>query len=162
MYCSTCGTQLVSDQTFCPQCGRAVPPPPRIPGMEFALESYRGKIRALSIVWFVYAGISLILGFAGLSFARAFFGSHFGPFTNHPMPPGFLPLFHLAWIAVSVRSILGAVAGWGLLEHAPWGRVMAMIVAFLSLLHFPLGTALGIWTLVVLLGYRNSMLYEQL
>jgi len=25
-----------------------------------------------------------------------------------------------------------------------------------------LGTALGIWTLIVLLGYRNTTLYEQL
>lgn len=39
---------------------------------------------------------------------------------------------------------------------------MAIIVAFLSLLKFPLGTALGIWTLVVLMGYRNATLYDQL
>jgi hypothetical protein len=29
-------------------------------------------------------------------------------------------------------------------------------------LKFPIGTALGIWSLVVLLGYRNTTLYEQL
>jgi len=29
-------------------------------------------------------------------------------------------------------------------------------------LRFPLGTVLGIWTLVLLLGYRNTTLYDQL
>jgi hypothetical protein len=30
------------------------------------------------------------------------------------------------------------------------------------LLKFPVGTALGIWTLVILMGYRNATLYDQL
>jgi hypothetical protein len=40
--------------------------------------------------------------------------------------------------------------------------VVAIVAAVLSLLKFPFGTALGIWTLVVLLGYQNTTLYEQL
>ena len=34
--------------------------------------------------------------------------------------------------------------------------------AFLSILKIPIGTALAIWTLVTLLGYRNTTLYDQL
>jgi hypothetical protein len=48
------------------------------------------------------------------------------------------------------------------MERAPWGRIVAIVAAVFSLLRFPFGTALGIWTLVVLLGYRNSTLYDQL
>jgi hypothetical protein len=48
------------------------------------------------------------------------------------------------------------------MERAPWGRIVAIVAAILSLLRFPCGTALGIWTLVVLLGNRNATLYEQL
>ena len=164
MYCGNCGMQLVPGQPLCPQCGRPVPlPAPPIPGMEFAVESYRGKIRALSIVWFVYAAVTLALGVAGISFARAFFfNSQFGPFVNHPVPPMIMPLFHLMWIAIVLRAVFAAAVGWVLMEHTGWGRTVAIILAFLALLHFPLGTALGIWTLVVLLGYRNSALYEQL
>jgi hypothetical protein len=40
--------------------------------------------------------------------------------------------------------------------------MVAIIAAIFSLLKFPFGTALGIWTLVVLLGYQNSALYDQL
>jgi hypothetical protein len=67
-----------------------------------------------------------------------------------------------AWVAMLVRAGLAAAAGWGLYERAPWGQIVAIVAAILCLLKFPFGTALGIWTLVVLLGYRNSTLYEQL
>jgi hypothetical protein len=61
-----------------------------------------------------------------------------------------------------LRSGLAFVAGWGLMERAPWGRVVAIVAAFLSILKIPFGTAIAIWTLVMLLGYRNTSLYDQL
>jgi hypothetical protein len=66
-----------------------------------------------------------------------------------------------AWLFVVVRAGLALAAGWGLMERTQWGRIVAIVAAFLSLLKFPFGTALGIWTLVVFLGYRNKTLYEQ-
>jgi uncharacterized membrane protein (DUF2068 family) len=65
-------------------------------------------------------------------------------------------------VVIVVRSGLALVAGWGLMERSQWGRIVAIVAAFLSILKFPIGTALGIWTLVVLLGYRNTTLYDQL
>jgi hypothetical protein len=56
---------------------------------------------------------------------------------------------------------MALVAGWGLWERTGWGRIVAIVAAFLNILKFPFGTALGIWTLVLLLGYRNSTLYQQ-
>jgi hypothetical protein len=47
------------------------------------------------------------------------------------------------------------------MEQAPWARTVAIVAACLSLLKIPFGTALGIWTLVMLVGYRNATLYEQ-
>ncbi len=171
MYCSGCGSALAPGQVACPQCGRpAAPPVPPVPGLEFQLQNYASKIKALSVVWFIYAAFSLIAGFVGMAFARAFFAGHFGPWMHgpmgggNPMPPmWFMPaILHLAWAFIVLRSGLALVAAWGLLERAQWGRIVAIVAAFLSLLKFPFGTALGIWTLVVLLGYRNSTLYDQL
>jgi uncharacterized membrane protein (DUF2068 family) len=71
-------------------------------------------------------------------------------------------ILHFVWVMLIMRSTLALVAAWGLMERAPWGRIVAIVAAFLSLLKFPFGTALGIWTLVVLLGCRNATLYEQL
>jgi hypothetical protein len=36
------------------------------------------------------------------------------------------------------------------MTRQPWGRVLAIIFAILALIHLPLGTALGIYTLWVL------------
>lgn len=137
---------------------------PPIPGLQFQLESYAGKIRLLSIFWFIYAGLSLLLAVAGLSFARAILSGGMGPWSHGLMPPDFFgpALIHLIWIVLVLRVVLVAAAAWGLLHHEPWGQILAIVVAILSLIQFPVGTALGIWTLTVLLGYRNASLYEQL
>ncbi|MGB6974685.1 MAG: hypothetical protein WBD67_08395 [Terracidiphilus sp.] len=169
MFCSGCGQPVAPGQPLCSQCGRPVAPPiPPIPNFEFQLQTYAGRVRALSIVWFVYAGLSLLLGFVGMTFFSAFLMHAFGPwgngFDHGPFGPGwFGPAFiHLFWAMILVRTALALVAGWGLLERAPWGRVVAIVAAIFSLIKFPIGTALGIWTLVTLLGYRNSTLYDQL
>jgi hypothetical protein len=48
-------------------------------------------------------------------------------------------------------AIPGIVAGVGLLQRRGWGRVLAMVVGFLGLVNFPIGTAIGIYTFWVLL-----------
>ena len=80
------------------------------------------------------------------------------------MPPDWLGpvIMHLALPFILIRSALAFAAGWGLLERTQWGRVVAIVAAVLSLLKFPFGTAIGVWTLVMLLGYRNTTLYQQL
>ncbi len=170
MYCSGCGQPVVPGQPVCAQCGRHLASPvPPIPNFEFQLQTYAGRIRALSIVWFVYAGLSLLLGFIGMSFASTFLMHTFGPWGHGPFDHGSMgqewlgpAIIHFAWAIILVRTALALVAGWGLMERAPWGRVVAIVAGFLTLLKFPIGTALGIWTLVTLLGYRNTTLYEQL
>lgn len=170
MYCSGCGQALAPGQVVCPQCGRpSMAPVPAVPGIQFQLESYAGKVKALSVVWLIYAGLSLITGVVGLAFAHAFMSGRFGPWMhgpwmNGPMPPGwpFAFALHFAWIFIAMRAGLALAAGWGLWERSPWGRIVAIVAAFLCLLKFPFGTALGVWTLVVLMGYRNTTLYEQL
>jgi hypothetical protein len=170
MFCSGCGHVLAQGQPVCTQCGRPVAPVvPAVPGLQFQLESYAGKVRALSLVWFIYAGLSVVIGLAGLTFAHAFLTNHFGNWAHGPWSDGTVPpmwlgptIFHFIWVALVFRAALALIAGWGLHERTQWGRVVAIVAGVLSLLKFPFGTALGIWTLVVLLGYQNTSLYEQL
>ena len=48
-------------------------------------------------------------------------------------------------------GFLGILAGIGLLRFCAWGRILALIVAVLGLIVFPLGTIIGIYALIVLL-----------
>lgn len=164
MYCSGCGEALAAGLTLCPKCGRpvalAVPP---VPGFEYQVANYAGKVRTLGVLWLAYSVFALVLGFAGIAFAREFFAGHFG-WMHGPLPPGWMvpAWIHFAWMVLVVRAVLYAVAGWGLLERAQWGRIVALVAAILCLIKFPFGTALGIATLVILLGARNWTLYENL
>jgi hypothetical protein len=140
-----------------------------VPGLQFQLESYAGKVKALGVVWLAWAAFSLVFGVVGLTVASAFLFGHFGPWMNGPWAHGPQPfewlgpaILHFAWVILVIRSGLALVAGWGLMERTQWGRIVAIVAAFFNLLKFPFGTALGIWTLIVLLGYRNSTLYDQL
>ena len=171
MFCSGCGQVIAPGQQVC-TCGRpvAAPPPPPVPNLAFEVANYSNRIRALSTVWFIYGGLVVVTGVIGLSFASAFLNGGFMPWAHgpwnrggFPFGPGFGPaIIHFAWIMIILRAGLAIAAGWGLMEHAPWGRVVAIVAAFLSILKIPFGTAIAIWTLVTLLGYRNTSLYDQL
>jgi hypothetical protein len=56
----------------------------------------------------------------------------------------------------------GILVGWGLMRHEAWARILAVIVGILSLFHPPFGTALGIYTLWVLLPEESAAEYDQL
>jgi hypothetical protein len=53
---------------------------------------------------------------------------------------------------VTLVSAPGIVVGLGLLKFKPWARVFALILGFLNLPGFPMGTVLGIYTFVSLLS----------
>src|ERR1035438_1314521 len=145
MFCSGCGQALAPGQAVCNQCGRpAAATGPSVPGLQFQLESYAGRVKALSIVWFIYAGYSVLRGVIGLTFLEAFFSNHFGNWGHGPWADGSMPpewfgpaILHFMWVGIMVRAGLALVAGWGLLERTQWGRIVAIVAAFLSLLKFP-------------------------
>ena len=51
---------------------------------------------------------------------------------------------------VTMFSIPGIICGFGLLNHRAWARVLVLVLGCVNLAYFPLGTALGIYTLWVL------------
>jgi hypothetical protein len=61
-------------------------------------------------------------------------------------------------VILSVLSVPGIIAGIGLLMMKSWARIVAIIVGCLDLLHIPFGTALGIYTLWVLLNDESRKL----
>ena len=56
----------------------------------------------------------------------------------------------------------GISIGWGLVERRPWARMAALVAAFLIVLRPPLGTALGVYSLWVLLSADAASEYARL
>ncbi len=59
-------------------------------------------------------------------------------------------------------AVIGIMAGWGLLEHQPWARMLAIVLGCLNLINAPFGTVLGIYTLWVLLPAESEAEYRRL
>ncbi|HEX8966913.1 MAG TPA: hypothetical protein VF937_03470 [Chloroflexota bacterium] len=57
-------------------------------------------------------------------------------------------------LLLSIVALPGLAAGYGLVTRKPWARMLAIVVAILGLLNFPLGTAIGLYALWVLFPTR--------
>ncbi|MFQ6038523.1 MAG: hypothetical protein ACE5LV_07895 [Candidatus Aminicenantales bacterium] len=57
-------------------------------------------------------------------------------------------------------SIPKIIAGIGLLKRQEWGRILTLIVAFLSLVNFPLGTALAVYSFIILIKDETLQLFR--
>jgi hypothetical protein len=47
-------------------------------------------------------------------------------------------------------SLPKLIAGYGLLKRQEWARILTLVLSFFSLLNFPLGTALAIYSFIIL------------
>ena len=66
-------------------------------------------------------------------------------------------------IVVLGGAALGFAVGWGLLHLEPWARVLALVLAFLVLfINIPVGTAVGVYTMWVLLPGESEQEYGAL
>jgi zinc-ribbon domain len=160
MYCANCGAGIEAGQSFCSSCGKpvattATAPPGSMP--------YPGRvarhIQVVAILWLVWSILSLARG-AGFFFFRGF-ALHFVPFS-FPARFWMMPIAAMVGTVTLAYGILAIIAAWGLLQRQGWGRILTLIVAFLSLIHIPFGTALGIYTLWVLLPAESGDEYRRM
>jgi hypothetical protein len=122
-------------------------------------------IARLGAFWMVY-GIIRILAAVCLVIFSGTATLMFGALLNRvPNPFALMRDFHFFYTAMILLSalggILGFLAGLALLAGNGSGRVLALIAAFLSLSNLPLGTTLGIYTLVVLLPVSPAQLHRR-
>ena len=61
---------------------------------------------------------------------------------------------------ILVTSIPGIIAGWGLMKHQNWARILTLVLSFLNLLNLPFGTALGIYGIWLLFNDEAVRLFS--
>jgi len=161
MYCERCGNQLIEGQRFCSSCGKAV-------GIALVPHERQGKVQRnlqlLSVLWLLRGALGLIAVAVMFVIGRIIVLSGAGMRLAGASPafPFLRMLFGVIWIVVGIHAVLGILAGWGLMQRAAWARPIALVAAFLELLHIPLGTALGVYTLWALLPSESGEEYEHL
>jgi len=154
MFCDACGNEIEGSNNFCNRCGKSLNAPLV---QSSRLSKLSEHIRLLGILWPALAALDGL--HAGVLYILA--NTIFNPLT-HPERPVFLHtlLSALAFL-MTLKAFAGFAAGWGLLQRESWARPVAVALAFVSLFFdVPFGTALGIYTLWVLLPSEAERAYE--
>ena len=159
MFCDQCGSQLQSGEARCGRCGKPV-----LGLIELRRSRVREHVRLLGILWMAYSALHVVAGAGLIVVAQTIFGN-VGHVPDGP-PPGasvwLRPLLTFVGWLILAKAAAGFFAGWGLLQRQEWARTVALVVGFVALLNVPLGTALGIYTLWVLLPRQSDDEYKAL
>lgn len=172
MYCDGCGKTLNPGAQICESCGKpigqaqpAAPPPPGAPAQTTVQTRVQRHLNLLATLWmanavlrasrvasFLIAGRILPL-FAGWGFERGLANLPFD-FLGHGL--------YILAVVNAVFGIVHAVFAVSLWQRQPWARVLGLVIGFIALIRIPFGTALGVYTLWVLLPEHSRQEYEQM
>jgi hypothetical protein len=116
----------------------------------------RDHVRILGWCFIVYSAIVALVGMvigAIVFFGGVISGDHQAMFITGAVGSA------IACFLIII-SLPGIFAGLGLLKMRPWARIVAIVVGVLHILSFPLGTALGVYTLWVLLNAETEAMFR--
>ena len=115
----------------------------------------RGNRRILGTCWLLYGIFRLVVGIC-LIVLSGTATVMFGALLNRvPDPFTLMAVFHVAYVGFVILAVLGGIfgvlAGLTLLGNQQSARTLALVAALLSVSDIPIGTTLGIYTLVAFL-----------
>jgi hypothetical protein len=155
MFCNRCGAPLQPDFVACPNCGKRIGDPVST----VAQSRLQRHLHIVGILWIALGALFALPGVVALLLGTS---AHL-IIHREELMPGILPLLvAMAGGMLLILAVGGIYVGVGLMQHRPWARVAAIILGVLALFHPPFGTALGIYTLWVLLADENGSEYNYL
>ncbi|HEX9902298.1 MAG TPA: hypothetical protein VGB72_05500 [Acidobacteriota bacterium] len=121
------------------------------------MEDMEKHAQLMGILWIAYGALSLLGGAVVIITLMAV--SYIPDMGD--VGPDVLRIIGLSVGAfLFILAIPKIIGGLGLLKHKEWARILIMILSFLSLLNIPLGTALGIYSLVYLMKPEMITLFK--
>ena len=158
MFCDQCGAPLQSGQQRCARCGKEVLR--RIEAVYVQRNRVQEHVRLRAILWMAYSALTVVGGIVLIVISNTLFGrlSQAGP---PPEVTSWLrPFLTVIGYLILAKAAASLIAGLGLLQREPWGRTLTLVVGFISLFNIPIGTALGVYTLWVLLPAQSEEEYR--
>jgi hypothetical protein len=157
MFCDGCGAAAQPGQAFCSRCGK------QIVGALTMMQLRSGRVQRhlhlLAIFWFAISAFNAITGVILYILANTLLA----PGGAAGAPDFLRPLLSVVAIIILGGAAFGFSAGWGLMHREPWARVLTLVLAFLVLfINIPVGTAVGVYTMWVLLPGESEQEHETL
>ena len=118
-------------------------------------------VKLLGILFILYNSLHLLAALAfilGLGIVGRIVSELNLPFGLEGLLRVLLPVVLGILLAVSSLGILGGAA---LLQHDRWGRMLVIVLSCINLLRVPVGTALGIYGLWVLMSAEGEAYYSR-
>jgi hypothetical protein len=112
-------------------------------------------VRVLGVIYVILGILGLVIG-VGLLVLIAGIGAASGD-REAAWIVGTVGIIVAAFVAV--LSIPTIITGIGLQRFRPWARILGLILAVFNLFSFPIGTAVGVYALWVLLEPRTKPLF---
>ena len=166
MYCDHCGSSLSSTSRFCSSCGKPVTPGPSaylgVTTIARPEDRVHRHVHRLAILWVVNGVLRLMLVLWLFGAGRYFTPPNFGPPRIWAWPFWHSQVWGSILLILALFGVAHLVLAWGLFERQPWARFLGIILGILALVRFPLGTALGVYTLWVLAPEASGREYQQL
>ena len=161
MFCDGCGNAVQAGQGFCSRCGKQIVGP--VSTAVYHQSRVREHVKLVGLLWLGLSAFNVIGGVVLYVLANTLFARLSG-MGAPDAPTSFLrPLLSVVAILLLAKAAVGFIAGYGLIQHEPWARILALVLAFISLFtNIPFGTALGIYTMWVLLPSQSEQEYEAL
>ena len=159
MFCEQCGSQLQVGAQYCARCGKQLAG--RVQLAYPSRNRVQEHIRLLGILWMALSAVNVLGGGVLLVVANTLF-ARWNQFPSSVHPMFLRPLLSFIGVLILAKALAGFLAGYGLLQRESWARILALILGFISLFNIPFGTALGIYTLWVLLPAASDEEYRAL
>ena len=158
MFCDGCGAAVQPGQSYCSRCGKQILGPAMMQAHRNRVQEH---IHLLAVLWYAISALTAVGGIVLLIIANTLFPHLHDMGAPQEVPAGFLTsLLSVVAILILAKASCGFIAGWGLMKREPWGRVLTLVLGFISLINIPFGTALGVYTLWVLLPGQSQQEYD--
>jgi predicted nucleic acid-binding Zn ribbon protein len=159
MFCIQCANPVEEHARFCSKCGHELTPARSVQARQHDMTMH------VNVLAWIYIGCGILTGIVGfvMLFASRVITQFPIPWPPE-MPPAIVPLIGsiVVFAGVVTIAISGgiAAAGIGLMQYRNWGRILAAIMAAFLVLHFPVGTAIAVYTFWVLFSEEGRNHYK--
>jgi hypothetical protein len=118
------------------------------------MEKHINVVASIQIAFSILGLIIGVVGFIVLRVIGGISGDHDALFVLNLIA-------YIALIFFIVLSIPGLIAGFGLLKRKEWARILTLILSVIDLFNFPIGTAVGVYSIWALSNSEVAALFKK-